>query len=273
MKKILISLASALAALVLPGCLQHETTVRLNKDGSGTLVEETRLGAQMLAMLDQMSAMGGETAKKDPVAEMFSEEKGKTRATELGEGVVFEKSESIDANGSKGARMTYRFKDINKLKVSTADGMKNMAPMGAPQAPDVKKPAPISFSYVDGKLTITLPKPEKADAPEVPAAEKADMPDMDNPEMEAMMKQMLGDMKMSLKVVIEPGIAETNATHRDGNTITLMQMEMGKLLEKADTLKKLNQVDKNNPAAAMELFKGIEGVKFEAQPEVTVKVN
>ncbi len=95
---------------------------------------------------------------------------------------------------------------------------------------------------------------------------------MDNPEAEAMMKQMMGDMKMSLKVVIEPGISETNATHQTGNTITLMEMNMGKLVENVDNLKKLGSVDQNDPAAAMAALKGIDGVKMETKREVTVKV-
>ena len=79
MKKILLAMASAVTALVLPGCFQSETTIHLNKDGSGTLVEETRLGAQMLAMMDQMAAGlgGGEKAKADPVKQMFSDEKAR----------------------------------------------------------------------------------------------------------------------------------------------------------------------------------------------------
>ena len=101
----------------------------------------------------------------------------------------------------------------------------------------------------------------------------ADVPDADeNPQMEAMMKQMLGDMTMSVKVVIEPGIAETDATYRDANTITLVDVAMAKLLEKPDTLKKLNSAPKDNPAAAMELLKGLEGVKMETNKQVTVKL-
>ena len=66
--------------------------------------------------------------------------------------------------------------------------------------------------------------------------------------------------------------AETNASHKDGNTITLFEMEMGKLMENADNLKKLGKVDQKNPAAAMEALKGIPGVKFETAKELTVTV-
>jgi len=267
MKKSLLLLASALVALVLPSCFQNETTIHLNKDGSGTLVDETRLGAQMIAMMDQMAGLGG-PAGEDPMKKMFSEDKAKARATSLGEGVTFEKTESIDADGAKGARTTYRFKDINQLKVSTEDSMKSMSPMGDMGA-TAKKTAPIAFTYTDGKLTVKMPEPDKPEAPDA-ADDDSEGPDMDSPEAQAMMKQMLGDMKVSLKIVIEPGIAETTASHQDANTITLMEMDMGKLVENPDNLKKLTSVKQDDPAAAMDAFKGVDGVKFEAKPEITV---
>lgn len=272
MKRIILAATSTLVAILLPGCLQSETTVTLQKDGSGTIVEQTTLGGQMLGMLEQFAALGGDQAK-DPVAEMFSADKAKAKAAKMGEGVTFEKSEPLTVGANKGARVTYKFTDINKLKVSPGDGMSDMSPMaGAPGAPPKPEQKPVTFTYAGGKLTVTMPEPEKpaADAPKPEGA----TPDLaGNPEAEAMMKQMMGDMKMSFKLVIEPGISETDATHRDGKTITLMEMEMGKLLEKPDTFKKLASADQSNPAAAMELLKGIEGVKMETKKEITVKVD
>lgn len=266
MKRLFRLLAAILSAVVLPGCLQSETTIHLNKDGSGTLVEQTTLGGKMMAMLEQF---GGADAK-DPLAEMFSPEKAKAKAATMGEGVTFEKSEPLTVGANKGARTTYRFADINKLTISPGDGMKDMSPMGA-QAAEAVKQKPISFNYAGGSLTITMPEVEKP-AAGAPAADAA--PDLaGNPEMEGMMKEMLADMKMSFKLVVEPGIAETDATHRDGNTVTLVEMEMGKLLENPDTFKKLTAAGQNDPAAAMEALKGIEGMKMETKPKVTVKVN
>jgi len=273
MKKLLLACASVCATLVLPGCLQNETTIHLNKDGSGTLVEETRLGPQMLAMFDQMAALGGpDAAKEDPVAKMFSEDKAKARATELGDGVTYDKTEAINANGSKGARVTYHFKDINTLKITPGDSMKNMSPMAEAKADALKNNATIAFSYTGGNLTIRMPEPPKADGPAAPIGDNPNMPDMDNPDSEAMVKQMLGDMKLSLKLVAEPGIAESNATYKTANTVTLMEMDMGKILEKPSALKKFGKLDKNNPAAAMQAFKGLDGAKLETQKEVTVKI-
>ncbi|MBG1265026.1 hypothetical protein F8S12_00580 [Nostoc sp. WHI] len=87
-----------------------------------------------------------------------------------------------------------------------------------------------------------------------------------------MMKQMMGDMKIGLRLVIDSGIAETNATHREANTVTLVEMEMGKVLENPDNIKKLGKVDQANPAAAMEMMKGMPGIKLEAQKEISIRL-
>ncbi len=276
-KRSLFIMAAAVIPLFLSACFQSETTIHLNKDGSGTLIEETRLGAQMLAMMDQMSAGfgggGAEKPKEDPMKQMFSEEKARTRAAELGEGVAFEKSEPVNLNGSKGARVTYRFNDINKLRISAGDGMKNMSPMGeAPAAAVKKKVEPITFSYASGKLTIRMPEPKKPDAAGKPDVEGTGKPDMDNPQAQAMMKQMMGDMKLSLKLIADSGISSSDATYTDGNTVTLMEMNMGKLVENADNLKKLGKANQDDPIAVAEMLKGIDGIKVETKREVTVEL-
>lgn len=277
MKTFLRFLAPLLVMLALPGCLQYEATIRLNKDGSGTFEERTLFGAQMMEMMDQFAAMGGEGAAQDPFADMMSADKAKARAAKLGEGVTFDKAEKVDHNGAKGVKITYRFKDINKLKAGMGDGLQGANPMGGMAPGGVEKPEeePMTFSYSGGKLTIHLPQGDKDKAKEAAGdAAGGGMGDMENnPQAEEMMKQMLGDMRMSMKLVVEPGIADTDATHRDGNTITLMEMDMGKLIENKDAFKKLTTMDQDDPAKAMELLKGIDGVKVETKEKVTVKVD
>lgn len=276
MKRIALPIASLLAALALPSCLQQSTTIHLNKDGSGTLVEETTLGAQMTAMLDQMAGMGG-GEKTDPVKEMASPEKAKARAAALGEGVTVQKVEPITVNGNKGARATFRFADINKLKYSMGSGLQDSMPK-PPGGEEAEKPKekPTTFKYAGGVLTITNPAPEKADKADKPdktAGEEKPDPAADMSEaMEPMMKQMMGDMKMSFKVVIDSGIAETNATNVKGNTVTLAEMDMGKVMENPGAFKKLQSTDQQDPAKAMEALKGMKGITMETKPEITIKV-
>lgn len=275
MKRILLPFVSLLTALALPGCLQQATTVHLNKDGSGTIVEETTFGAQMAAMLGGLGGgLGGEGAEaKDPIKELASMDKAKARAAKLGEGVTVEKAEVIEVNGNKGARVTYHFADINKLQFTTSGDL-GVALPEAPGSPAADKPVekPTTFKYADGVLTLTSPEQKKPDAGDKKPEGDAPADEAQAAQMEAMMTQMMGDMKMSLKLVIEPGIAESNATYVDGNTITLMEMDMGKVLKTPGAMKKLKGVDKNDQAAAMAALKGVDGIKAEAKKEITVKV-
>lgn len=270
MKRILLPFVSLLTALILPGCLQQATTIHLNKDGSGTIVEETTFGAQMSAML---GGLGGEGAEaKDPLKELASPEKAKARAAKLGEGVTVEKAETIEVNGKKGARVTYHFADINKLQFTTSGDL-GVALPEAPGSPAADKPVekPTTFKYADGVLTLTSPEQKKPDAGDKKPEGDAPADEAQAAQMEAMMTQM-GDMKMSLKLVIEPGIAESNATYVDGNTITLIEMDMGKVLKPPGAMKKLKGVDQKDPEAAMTALKGVDGIKTEAKKEITVKV-
>lgn len=269
MKRSILPLLAAMAASLLTSCFQNETTITLNKDGSGTLTEETLLGEQALQMLSQMAQFGG--GQQDPLADLASESKAKERAARLGEGVTLEKVGMIEKNGWKGGRAVYRFADINTLKFSADGAMKNSMPEmpGAPAAAKKEAP-PIAFRYANGTLVITQPEPEKPEAPanELPAG----APDMDSPEAMEAVKQMTAGAKISLRLVVEPGIAESDASHVSDGTITLTEMDIGKLMENPETVKKVSKVGRGNPADALEAMKAIEGVKIETKREVTVKV-
>lgn len=270
MKRSILPLLAALAFALLTSCFQNETTITLNKDGSGTLTEETLFGEQALQMLSQMAQFGG-GQQADPLADLASETKAKERAARLGEGVTLEKVGMIEKNGWKGGRAVYRFADINTLKFSADGAMKSSMPEmpGAPAAARKEAP-PIAFRYANGTLVITQPEPEKPEAPahELPAS----APDMDNPEAMEAVKQMTAGAKVSLRLVVEPGIAASDASHVLDRTITLTEMDIGKLMENPETVKKVSKAGRGSPADALEAMKGIEGVKIETKREVTVKV-
>lgn len=276
MKTTLNFLCAGLLALLTSSCLEHSATIRLNKDGSGTITEETVFSAEASAMMAQMPP-GGEGPKFD------DPKKAAASAAKMGEGVTVEKVEKIDKGGRVGGRVVYKFKDINKVKFTYGEAMSNagkdMGPPGAPgDAPDAAgdKPEnkPMTFKYADGVLTMVNPDAKAAGEAKKPAAD-GDAPDAaeePDPQSLAMMQGVFKDMKMSLKVEIVDGIAETDATNVEGNTVTLMDMAFGKLLANPEHLKKLNSLQDASPAEAAAAFKGVEGFKIETKDTVTVKV-
>lgn len=256
--RIFRALLAFAAALAVSSCLQNETTITLDKDGSGTIVDETILGAQMLGMMAQFG---------DPLDEMFSEEKAKEKAGKIGEGVKYVKTERINADGKKGARVFYEFADINKIKVepgSVLDSMGDQLPTAAAE----KKGSAVSFKYADGKLTVITP-PTDFEEMDLPGGGQADA----DPEMEAMMKQMFADMRIGLKLNFPGGIKETNASHRDGNTIILFDVQVGQLLGQIGELEKITELGKTDETAAIEATKNLRGVKMETEKEITVTLD
>ena len=250
-----------LAALALPSCLQNETTVTLNKDGSGTVVEETYLGAKMLEMMTQFAQPG----QPDPVTEMFSEEKAKAKTAKMGEGVEFVKTELIDKDGKKGARVHFKFADINKIKVSPSgavDDMNQQAP-GEEEEGKEDEEETVSFSYADGKLKVKTPP---ADFEDMQMGDEG----AENPEMEAMMKEMMADMRLSLKLKIADGIESTDATHTEGDTITLFDVQVGKMFAQKNELKKIGETGKTDKEAAKAAFAKLDGIKVETKEDMTV---
>lgn len=266
MKKIFTILTAALLALFSTSCFEQTAVIRLNKDGSGTITETTLLGAEASAMLEGMSAQGG---GEDPLAKMTDEKLTTAYAKKLGEGVEVEKAGKVEKNGKKGVEVVYKFKDINKVSFTMGGSMVEATKAMAPEGADVKTPdqKPVTFKYADGVLTLANPQNKPAAKPE--GAEKA--PEIDPAQLE-MAKGMFKDMRMSFKLEVADGIAETNATHVEGNNVTLMDIEFAKLVEDPAKLKKMMELNDEGPAAAAALFKDTPGVKVETKEEFTVKV-
>ena len=273
MTKCLRLLTAAAFALLASSCIEHHATIRLNKDGSGTIVEETTFGGQALAMLGQMAALGGDAGAPDPMSQLVDEEAAKERAAAMGEGVTLEKVEPIDEAARKGGRVTYAFEDINRITYlfgdSINDAGKNMNPAAAAEAEDEgPKEQPLKFSFADGVLTFDNPGvdpgAEPEEAPEV--AEELDAASM------AMAQQMFQGMRLSLKIEAPGGIEETNATHVDGNTVTLVDMDMGKLVEDPEKFKALVAANPQTPAEMQEAMAGVEGVKVETEDKLKIEL-
>lgn len=262
MKSSLLKYLKLSLALILPllasSCLQTETTINLNKDGSGTIVEETTLGAQMIGMMTQFAQPG----QPDPIQEMFSEDKSKAKVGEMGEGVEFVKVEMINEGGKKGGRTHYKFADINKLNLNPAGGLDAMNDAEKEEA-KLKPEDFVKFKYADGKLSLITP-PTKFDDLNMDDAAA------ENPEMEAMMKQMMADMRMALKINLPGGIEKTNATFVDGNTVTVMDLQVGKMFDQKDALKKITETAKTDKKAAQEAFSKLDGIKIETKEDVSI---
>ena len=84
MKKVLLSFVIVIVLLFLSGCIEIQTKVSVNKDGSGTVEEMVLMSNEMIKMMNEfMSGFASDTAKPEEF-KLYKEEDLKERHQILG---------------------------------------------------------------------------------------------------------------------------------------------------------------------------------------------
>jgi hypothetical protein len=267
MKKYAALLLAISTSLLLTGCIELDSVLTLNKDGSGTIEETTLLSAQASAMMAMMATAGpgqpGGGAPAPPPDLMVSREKAEATAKDMGPGVTLKTFEALKTpDGKQGQKIVYAFPDISKINYHSGNSA-------------------ATFTFSNGTLTIKnlSSAANSATAPTLPGAPAtpgrgANTPPPSDQEIQ-MVKGMFAGMRMALKVTAPSGIASTDATYVDGNTVTLLDLQMDKLFDNPDALAKISTLSPNpnmSPADAAEVLKGIPGVRAELRDVVTIKL-
>jgi hypothetical protein len=303
MNKFLITVLILIFLLPLTGCIQVDTLIKVKPDGSGVIEETVLMNKafvqQMRAMAEEMAKQmeqqieqqadqqvpeeekqsetkqGKEPEKKPEPFDMFNEKELKERASDFGEGVRYISGSRVVTDDHEGYKAVYAFKDIQKIRINQNPGEKVPS---APQqeSPDTKaKKEYITFIFTKGKpaeLLINLPadKPteQSKEIPEDKPPTPAD--DQQAEAMMAQMKQIFEGMKISAAVEVEGTIIETNATHREGSRITLMELDFGKLMEKAEDFKKFSLAQPDTLEESKQFMKDVPGIKVELHEEIKI---
>jgi len=244
----------SLALLASVGCFQGQRTFKVNADGSGTIVDTTKLGAQAQAMVLGLSQMdSGSAADKKAKQEAKLAE----TAAAMGEGVTFVSS----TTGPDGADVTtYAFKDITKVKASG---------MPSPKDATSKNEEPVTFKLAKNAagnmvLTVVSGNEKKADAASAPSAPRS--PEEVQQGI-AMMKGMLAGLKIRSVVEVNGTLVKTDSPHAEGARVTLMDLDFDALDEAA--LAKLSESGPEGPPSPA-MLKGIKGIKV-SDPVVTIE--
>ncbi len=263
-----------IAFAMLSGCFQVETTVWLNPDGSGTVEEKMLLSNTMIEQMDQMAKAFAPPGGKTKPFSLYDPKNLRKQAAAMGPGVAFVSGKPLVKKGFKGYRVTYSFKDINKLVLSSK-GAGSMSELPGAKA---DKEQPLQFRFTPGKqarLVLRQPRPEKkAETTDNRMDTAASEGDQDTPamtpEQEKTMEEFLKGMKFSLNIVINGTVKETNATFRDGNRITVFEFDPGRMIMDAKKLELLKKVDPASPEEARSILKYIPGIKIELNDPLEV---
>lgn len=263
------ALAALVATLVLPSCFEANSAVKVNKDGSGTVENKMIMSAQMAGMMNAAAAQEGGDAPKNP---LLDEEKLKTEAKKMGEGVEFVSAKELKFDdGRMGVLATYKFADVSKLAVSPGAG----GPGDEGGEEEVNKDEQIQFAFAKGDkpvLTVKMPKKEEAKKDEAGAPAEAGEPaDAGEGAAEmAMMAQMFQGMKIGMSVEVDGKITETTATNRKDSTVTLMEIDFGKMMANPDFAKKMKSPDQMEDFAKFAEMAKDFGATIEPKDEITV---
>ncbi|MEE9614006.1 MAG: hypothetical protein V3W31_03500 [Thermodesulfobacteriota bacterium] len=285
-----------------------EETVLLRKDAAEQMKRMAEQMANMMAGKEEGGGApkekGGKGKEEAKEFELFPEEQMKKRAAAMGEGVTYLSGEKVSTETGEGYRAIYAFTDIEKLLINQNPSDKMPSGPTVPDAPpgggegssagpseesgeksgkEEKKEEFVRFGFKKGKpsvLIITMPKKEfepedeekTEEKPEGSEGGKETGPD-DNQKRdmaELMMREMFRGMKISIAVEVEGSIVETDATHRDGSRVTLMEIEFGKLLESVEEFEKFVAAKPRTLEESKEILKLIPGIRLEMNGEVTI---
>jgi hypothetical protein len=298
MQKHLLPLA-ALPVALLTACIDAGTHIHINKDGSGTITEtvlmEKQAAKSISGMMQSMSeTLGGQKDKTLDSNFWWKKEDIEKRVPHMGEGVTLKSLEPCETDTGSGYKATFAFTDINKVSIhpdpntrapeqqcqvedpaDTQDTEQTTTGQPAPEA--TNNPSPddnITFNFTPGspaKLTINMPKTKDAEKTCITEQAQNEEANPFTAGMIGAMSQMFKGMRAKSTITVEGNIVQTNATYRDGDTITLMEIDFDKLLSDTKVMEKIMQNQEGSFGENMALLKDNPNVKYDQNNPITIE--
>ena len=297
MKRFSYFAVAMLMTIILSGCIQDTIVIHVKPDGSGTIEETFLLSNSMVKMMesiaggiagpvkeegvqDNKEGTKGNTEKEakqtrdDAIAKMVKDAEKRTET--FGAAVKFVSAKPVKTDTASGYNALYSFRDIGEVKVNQNPGSRMDGQES--QKSNSQKEQYLLFRFTRGspaRLVVILPAQketsgDKSGAPDNGKTAEGKSGKEASAQSPEMIKNLFQDMKVKIAIQFEGTIINTNATYRDGSTVTLIEMDIGKLMTNTTLFK---QVLAANPLSVGEtkvLFKNVEGLKFETNNQVTV---
>ncbi len=261
--------------IIFSGCIEMHTLITVNKDGSGFVEENIFLGKEIINMFKEFASAFADSTQPQEEFNMFEEEKIKSKTSDFGEGIEFVSMKNIVTDEKEGYTAIYKFKNLNKVKVDQ-DPSKEM-PLADQTDSAEPKNEYVYFKFIKGKPNrIEFKMPDKSEKDEkIDEQTESDETtetnnEADSADVEKMIKFMK-DMKAKIELRVDGKIINTNATHVDGNTVTLFDIDFGKLISDADKLEELKKLKPDSFEEMKKLVKDIPGIKVELNNDVFIE--
>jgi hypothetical protein len=259
-------------ALLLPGlagCFTNETLIKVNADGSGTIENVILINESAMDGIGDM--LGGKSTSggsKGAPSMSFDEATLRAEAEKQGPGVRLVSTEPLTRGSFKGARIVYAFDDVNTLRVDQ-DPMPS-APGDTAKASAEHEPIALQLTRLpNGNSLLTLDLNDEAVVrPPVKKNSgqkmgKSAMP----PELQEMVRQMFDGFRVVINVEPAGRIVRTSSPHATDTSVTILEMDLGRLMRDEENLKRLNDIEPGTSLPEMiPIFKSIKGMKVNTSP-------
>jgi len=256
--------ALLLCGVVCGGCFQSTTVLVVKGDGSGTIQQRTIVLTAALAQMRQLAARGGRSAATiDPL----SEDQARALAASLGQGVTLVSTNPIKTPEGEGRESTYAFTDVSQLRVSEQPpAPPDIAARSPALSPDAPK---VSFSLArqengNAVLHINVPVPSLFASPDGSGGINPTVID----QLQALRVVLAG---AHLVLATEPAgaIVRTNSLWRESGRITLLEIDLDKLLADPAFVARVRAAKSADEVKAV--LKDAPGLKVTLEPDIAIE--
>lgn len=204
------------------GCLRSSMSVLVRKDGTAVVTDTLMLTPSTLKMWEEM-AKATKTPLQTLLKEQWNDSAMYAEAPKMGPGVTVRSVKFVRTSKGAGYVAIYDAKDIGTLSIS-----KNAFHEHMNASDPSKKSAPsyIRFTRSGQRITVNnmplTPEP-RSDSAAAPSESEIQ-------QQLVMVKKFMKDLEIAIRIVVEPGIASTDATYVQQNTITMIDIPFNKII-------------------------------------------
>jgi hypothetical protein len=255
--------------LLFSACLQVDTTINVNKDGSGTINEKVLISKTFVSMVKEFARAFQDSASTDEFV-FFKEEEIIADAKDYGEDVKYVSHRSISDDQWEGFQAVYSFTDITKVKVQPDPDSK--VGMGDDETPTTANKDFYFFKFKKGNIAeLIIDRPGLEFTPDAAEDSESETSEQNDEEMGEEFVKMMEGMKINIAVQVDGKITSTNASYVEGSKITLMQMDFGEMMKNKESFKEFKNKEPKNIEEMKEFLEKFPGMKIEVEKPISVK--
>jgi hypothetical protein len=266
--KTIILCASLL--ILLAGCLQVETIINVQKDGSGTINQKVVMSKTFVNIMKEFAQAFQDSTSTEEFS-LFKEDEIKADAKDYGEDVKYVSHEFISDDQWEGFQAVYSFNDITKIKIQPDPGSK--VELDEEEGETTADEEYYFFKFKKGdvsELIIDRPPIELNSEPEE-NKDTVEASEQNDEEMGEEFLKMMEGMKINIAIQVDGQITSTNASYVDGSKITLMQMDLGEMMKDKENFKEFKNKEPKNIEEMKEFLEKFPGIKIEVEKPISVK--